>query len=111
MRNARGVFRFVDARRFDLDAAKACVGEQIAVLHLLERAGDAADPQLHVAPNFRRGVAAHDDVGHRESAAGFEHAERLAQHAPLVGREIDDAVRDDDVDRVVGKRDVSRSRL
>src|SRR6185437_12424824 len=44
-----GVFRFVDARRLDLHAAKSRVGEQVAILELLERAGDAADPELHVA--------------------------------------------------------------
>ena len=54
----------------------------------------------------RRHLAAHDDVGDGEAAARLEHAEGLAQHAVLVGREVDDAVGDDDVHRVVGQRDV-----
>ena len=37
---------------------------------------------------------------------GSQHAEGFAQHAVLVGGEIDDAVGDDDVDGVVGQRDV-----
>ena len=57
-------------------------------------------------PDRRRHLAAHDHVGDGEAAARLQHAERLAQHAVLVGREVDDAVRDDDVDRVVGQRDV-----
>ena len=50
--------------------------------------------------------AAHDNVGDGEAAARLEHAKRLAQDAVLVGREIDDAVGDDDVDRVVGQGNV-----
>ena len=81
-------------------------GELARVLVLLERAGDAADPQLHAAPHLGRHLAANHDVGDREAAAGLEHAEGFAQHAILVGREIDHAVGDDHVDGVVGQRDV-----
>ena len=45
-------------------------------------------------------------VGDGEAAAGPQHAEGLAQDAVLVGGEIDDAVGDDDVDGVVGQRNV-----
>ena len=37
---------------------------------------------------------------------GFKHAEGFAQDVVLVGGKIDDAVGDDDVDGVVGQRDV-----
>ena len=53
-----------------------------------------------------RDLASHHDVRDREAPARLEHAERLGQHAVLVGREVDHAVRDDDVDRVVGQRNV-----
>ena len=46
------------------------------------------------------------DVGHGEAAAGLQHAERLPQHLVLVARQVDHAVRDDHVHRVVGQRDV-----
>jgi hypothetical protein len=45
-------------------------------------------------------------IGDGETAAGLEHAEGFAQDAILVGGEIDDAVGDDDIDRVVGQGDV-----
>ena len=47
-----------------------------------------------------------DDVGDREATAGLEHAERLAEHRGLVGRQVDHAVREDDVDGAVGDRQV-----
>ena len=71
---------------------------------LFESAGDAADPQFHAAPDVGRHVAADDDVGDRESAARFQHAEGLAQHGIFVAREIDHAVGDDHVHRVVRQR-------
>ena len=42
-------------------------------------------------------------VGDGQAAARLEHAVRLAQHRPLVGREVDHAVRDDHVDARRGK--------
>ena len=52
------------------------------ILLLGQRAGDAADPELHAAPHLRRHLAPDHDVGHGEAAAGLEHAERLAR-APV----------------------------
>ena len=46
------------------------------------------------------------DVRDGEPAARLQDPERLAEDAVLVGREVDDAVRDDDVDGVVGERDL-----
>ena len=56
--------------------------------------------------NFGGNVAADDDIGDGETSAGFENAEGLAQDAIFVGGEIDDAIGDDDVDRVVGQGNV-----
>ena len=51
-----------------------------------------------------RGVAVlGDDVGHRHSSAGAEDPGDLGEDRCLVGREADDAVGDDDVDRCVGE--------
>ena len=68
-----------------------------AVVLLLQRAGDAADPQQHALANCVGNRPVDDHVRHSESPAGTQHAERLAQHAVLVRREIDHAVRDDDI--------------
>ena len=45
-----------------------------------------------------------DEVHDRQTTARPEHAERLGQDPNLAGGEVDDAVADDDVDRLVGKR-------
>ena len=50
--------------------------------------------------------AAHDDIRNGEAAAGLQHAKCFAKDAILVGGKIDDAIRDDDIDRIVGKRNV-----
>ena len=76
------------------------------VFGFLQRSGDASDPQLHVAANRGRHLAAHHHVRDREAPARLQHAKRLAQHAVLVARKIDHAVRDDHVDRIVGQRDI-----
>ena len=47
-----------------------------------------------------------DHVADREAPAGAQDARGLAQDLRLVAGEVDDAVADDDVDAVVGKRDV-----
>src|SRR5437879_1813938 len=44
-------------------------------------------------------------VRYGEPASRFEDAERLAQNLVLVGGEVDHAVGDDDIHRVVGQRD------
>lgn len=45
-----------------------------------------------------------DDVGDRETPARLGHAEHLAKDFPLVRSQVDHAVRDDQVDGVVGDR-------
>src|ERR1700724_3618967 len=49
-------------------------------------------------------LAARHDIGNREPASRLEHPEGFAQHPILVARQVDDAVRDDDVDAIVGQR-------
>ena len=76
-----------------------------AIVAFLEGSGDAADPQLDAAPDGGRHLAAHDDVRYGEPPAGLEHAKCLGEHAILVRRQVDHAVRDDHVHGVVGERD------
>src|SRR6185437_1404024 len=90
-------------------------------LPLLERPSDAANPELHVTADLLRYLTSYDHVRDGEPTAGLEHPVGLPQNLALVPREIDDAVGDDDVHRVVGewngldlsleKLDVGRSRL
>ena len=101
-----GIVYLVDAPRLDLDIGEAGRLELRRVLCFLQRPGDAADPKLHAPPDIRGDLTADHDVGHREPAARLQHTKRFAQHCVLVTRQVDHAVRDDHVDRIVGERDV-----
>ena len=57
-------------------------------------------------PIFLGEVILGDDVADPDTSARPEHAGDLGQHRRLVGREVDHAVRDDDIDRLGGKRDL-----
>ena len=61
------------------------------------------DPQFHVPAHLARHLAVHHHVRDREPSAWLEHAKGFAQRRVLVGRQVDDAVRDDDVHGVVGE--------
>src|ERR1035437_307390 len=100
------VFDVVGAGWLEVDVGEARGGELGAVVVLFERAGDAADPKQHALADGVGDLAVGDDIGDGEAAAGTQHAEGLAQHAVLVAGKIDDAVGEDDVDGVVGERDV-----
>ena len=71
-----------------------------------QRPGDAAGPLLHVSARRLVHVRVGDDVADGEPAAGPQHPRRLAEDGGLVAGEVDHAVGDDHVDRVVGQRDV-----
>src|SRR5258706_16022691 len=96
----------VDPGRLDTDLGESALREQVAVLLLVQGAGDAAGPELHGAGNGLGDVAAADDVRHGEPPARLQHAEGFGEDARLVGGKVDHTVGDDDVDRVVGQRDV-----
>ena len=77
---------------------------------LVDRAGQAADVRAHRLLDGLGEPLQHDRVGDHQPSAGPQHAEGLAEDLLLVGREVDDAVGDDDVDRGVGHRAGARSR-
>src|SRR5207253_1347062 len=96
----------VDAGGLDVDAVEAGPRELRDVLVFAESTGNAPHPQLHVLPDFGRDVPANDDVGHGESSTRLQHAKRFLDDAVLVPGQVDDAVRDDYVHGIVGKRDI-----
>src|SRR5439155_45209 len=101
-----GMFNPINAGWFDLDFFEPGCLEFRSIFIFRERAGDTADPQKHALANFGRHGTASDNIGNGKTPAGFQYAECLAQYAIFVRGEIDDAVRDDDIDGVVGKRNV-----
>ena len=115
-------------RLTDLDAGKAAVFEHLLPARTGQPAGNSAGPEVDVAQRLGWDGSAVGDVCELEAPAGLEGAVDLGEHRALVGTEVDDAVRDDDVgpavfdgegfgepfaelDVVVGERSRGRARL
>src|ERR1019366_6979790 len=71
-----------------------------------ESSGNAACPQCHNALKVLREFPLKDDVGDRKKSAVLEDAERFSQDDVLIGSEVDDAVRNDDIDRLIRERNI-----
>src|SRR6266850_7298882 len=106
-----GFIDFVNASGLDVHGFETSGIKFVAVFVLLEGAGDAADPEFHTLANVSGDFTANDDIGDCQTTAGPEDAEGFTEDAILVDRQIDDAVGDDDVDGVVGKRNVFNGAL
>src|SRR5437867_9217064 len=100
------VLRAVDARGLDFDRLEAGGSELGAVLRLFQCSRNAPCPKLHASADGGWHFAANHHVRDGKAAAGLEHSIRFAEDAVLVRRKIDDAIRDYDVHRSAGKRDV-----
>src|SRR5262249_54197863 len=101
------VVRAVDARRFNVDVLESCARECLSIYVFLERASDAADPEFHAPANGLRNITtANDNIGDGKSPARLQHTERLRDHSIFVSGEIDHAIGDDHVGRIVRKGDV-----
>src|ERR1019366_3023525 len=98
-----GIGGAIDAGGLDVDVGEPGGGQLGAVVSFVERAGHAAHPGQDMLADLGGDFAARHDVGNGEAAAGFENAEGFGEDAILVGREVDDAVGDDNVDRGVGQ--------
>jgi hypothetical protein len=88
------------------DLFESCRSEIPAELVGRQRTGDAPGPLLHVTSGRLIHVGISDHIGDREPATGAQHPGGLAEDPGLVRGEIDHAVRDDDVDRAVGQRNL-----
>ena len=98
-----GVVYAVDACGLNVYPLEARGVEFGAIVVLFERARNAAHPQQNALADLWRNFTARDYVGDGEAAARLEDTEGFAQHAVFVGGKIDDAIGEDDVDRVIGK--------
>src|SRR5215472_5524773 len=108
-RGFKELARFLDAvypGGFDLDGCESATGKLLAIFVFFERTSDAADPEFHAFANFGGQVAADQHIRYRQTSAGLKDAKRFGEDAVFVAGEIDDAVRNDHVDGVVGERDV-----
>jgi hypothetical protein len=64
----------------------------------------ASGKERHISAYFLWRFGKGNDIGDSQPATGFQHAIRLRKYAPLVRRQIDDAVGDDRVRRRIGDR-------
>jgi hypothetical protein len=96
----------MDARGLDLDLLESRRRQLVFVIILIQRAGNAAYPGQNIFPNLGQDLAAGHHVGNGEPASRLKNSIGLAQNSVFVRREIDNAVRYDDVDRVIRQRNV-----
>ena len=84
--------------RGDLESGQADGLEAGSVLRERQRAGDASGEAAALGPLVGGQAIVGHDVAHADPAAGSEDPGDLAEHGTLVGRQVDDAVADHDVD-------------
>src|SRR5665647_3770864 len=92
--------------RQNFGVGEASSSELVLVIANNESSGNAACPQCHKALKVLRQFPLKDDVGDRKKSAVLEDTERFSQHDVLIGSEVDDAVRDDDIDRLIRERNI-----
>ena len=89
----------------DLDVHESRPLNPLEVLSFQESAADSGGPDGDVLASGRRNILVHDDVGDLQPAAGTQRPEGLAEHAVLVGREVDHSVGDDEINaRIVHRQ-------
>ena len=67
-------------------------------LCLRQSAGDSTGPQIDITANRIRRLGGDHNVSVQELSPGLENPEDLAEGPFLIRRQIQDAVRDDDID-------------
>src|SRR5690606_31619530 len=80
----------------EVDVHEACVLSHAADVIDEGGAGDAADERLDIGGDGGRQGFEQGEIADGDAAAGPQGAGDLAPHLRLVGREVDDAVGDDD---------------
>jgi hypothetical protein len=81
-----------------LDVGVAQLNQQACVLPFQERTGNSASPEVDALARVLGDLCVDHDVGELEPASGLEDPVDLGEHRILVRDQIDDAVRDHDVD-------------
>lgn len=82
----------------NLDVSEADLRKNRNELSLRESTSNSTCPQIDVLADRLRELVRHHDVGIEEFSAGLEDAEDLAIRDGLVRRQIEDPVRDDEID-------------
>ena len=100
-----GVFGAVDAGWLQIDSARILRRSTCRDIHSPRARRRHSRPKEEHLANFGRDLPARHDVGDGETAAGLQNAKGFAQNLVFIGGQIDDAVRDDHVDGVVGQWD------
>src|SRR6516165_3471344 len=96
----------VNPRGLDIDVVKTGFGELVQIILLAQGPSDTTRPEFHALLDFGRYVAPNHHIRDSKTTARFEHTKSFFEYTVLVTGKIDDAVRDDDIHRLVGKRDV-----
>src|SRR6185312_3709059 len=100
------VLDVVGSRWLQVHIDKASGNKPRTVVAFFQSSSDTANPKQHALTNSLRHFAFDDDIGDSESATGAQHAKRLLQYLVLIGGKVDNAVGDDDIDRLIWQRNV-----
>lgn len=89
-------------RRADRDVDEAGLAEELMPALTGQPTGNSAGPQVDVAQRLGGDGTPVGDVGELQHTSRAQDAFDLVEHLPLVGAQVDDAVRYDDVGGAVG---------
>jgi hypothetical protein len=92
-----GASKTIEALLYD-DSFEAEVPEKRHKLCLRQSAGDSTGPQIDVAANRLRQLGRDDNVSIQELSSWLENPEDLSEGPILIRRQIQHAVRDNDID-------------
>src|SRR5438093_5969390 len=90
-------------RRLDVHGLESGQRQQPAVFTLFQGAGNASNLTLHLHSHLISNRSSAHDVRNGKPPARLQDPKRLSEHTPFVGREIDYAVGDDHIDRILGQ--------
>src|SRR5437867_10316580 len=90
-------------RRLDVHGLESGQRQQPAVFTLFQGTGNASNLTLHLHSHLISNRSPAHDVRNGKPPARLQDPKRLSEHTPFVGREIDYAVGDDHIDRILGQ--------
>ena len=91
-----------------LDPLEAVMRKELRVRCFQQRPGNSAGPKVDVPSALGADRVLDRHIGDLDPPAGHEHAKELGEHCVFVGDQINDAVRDDDIEDPVWKRQLLR---
>ena len=100
------IIDIVNPRGFDIDVVKTGLGELLQIILLAQSPGYTTRPKLQTSLDFGRYVAPDHHIKDSKATARFENTKSFFEYTVLITGKVDDAVGDNEIHRLLGKRDV-----